>query len=202
MNDFEELNIEVKNKKISEKKDLIVLCHTYRNLIDYITSLKHRFNGYYDKIPNYIIGIDGKIYKVLDNLEYTNFLDDQQINNRSIIVVLENLGWLNKEPLSSSYTNWIGDIYNGDVLDKKWREYFFWQKYSEEQIVSTGILCKKLSKECGIERNIIGHNTKINGIEKIEGVVSRSNLYSDCTDLNPSFDFELMLKIIENDEFS
>lgn len=199
---IEDLNLQVRNKKLSDKKNMIVLCHSYRNMDDYITSLKYRYNGYYDKIPNYLIDVNGKISKLMEDLEYTNFFNDELLNKKTIVIVLENLGWLNKEPLTNAYSNWIGDIYNGVVIDKKWREYFFWQKYTEEQVVSTGNLCKKLLEELGIEKNIIKHNTKINGIEKIQGVVSRSNIFTDCTDLNPSFDYELMSKIIENDEFS
>lgn len=199
---IEDLNLQVRNKKLSDKKNMIVLCHSYRNMDDYITSLKYRYNGYYDKIPNYLIDVNGKISKLMEDLEYTNFFNDELLNKKTIVIVLENLGWLNKEPLTNAYSNWIGDIYNGVVTDKKWREYFFWQKYTEEQVVSTGNLCKKLLEELGIEKNIIKHNTKINGIEKIQGVVSRSNIFTDCTDLNPSFDYELMSKIIENDEFS
>lgn len=199
---IEDFNLHVRNKKLSDKKNMIVLCHSYRNMDDYITSLKYRYNGYYDKIPNYLIDVNGKISKLMEDLEYTNFFNDELLNKKTIVIVLENLGWLNKEPLTNAYSNWIGDIYNGVVIDKKWREYFFWQKYTEEQVVSTGNLCKKLLEELGIEKNIIKHNTKINGIEKIQGVVSRSNIFTDCTDLNPSFDYELMSKIIENDEFS
>lgn len=199
---IEDFNLQVRNKKLSDKKNMIVLCHSYRNMDDYITSLKYRYNGYYDKIPNYLIDVNGKISKLMEDLEYTNFFNDELLNKKTIVIVLENLGWLNKEPLTNAYSNWIGDIYNGVVIDKKWREYFFWQKYTEEQVVSTGNLCKKLLEELGIEKNIIKHNTKINGIEKIQGVVSRSNIFTDCTDLNPSFDYELMSKIIENDEFS
>ncbi|NBX74786.1 MAG: hypothetical protein EBQ89_10900 [Alphaproteobacteria bacterium] len=199
---YDDLSIDVKNKKTSDTKNLIVLCHTHRNLNDYLSSIKYRYNGYYDKIPNYVIGLDGGIYKILDKYDYTNFLDDETLNKRSIIVILENLGWLNKEPLSNSYINWIGDIYNGIVFDRKWRDYFFWHKYTNEQIISAGILCNKLLKDCNIKKNIIGHNTKINGIEKIEGVISRSNIFSECTDLNPSFDFDFMLKTMEDEQLS
>jgi hypothetical protein len=50
-----------------------------------------------------------------------------------------------------------------------------------------------------IHPNVIGHNTKINGIEKYEGVVTRSNFDSSFTDVNPSFNFEEFLKRIENE---
>ena len=38
-----------------KKKDKIILCHTSREVGEYLTSLKFRYNGKYDKIPNYVI---------------------------------------------------------------------------------------------------------------------------------------------------
>jgi len=51
-----------------------------------------------------------------------------------------------------------------------------------------------------ISPTIVGHNTKINGVQKFEGVVTRSNFYSDRTDLSPAFNFEEFLKKIEHEE--
>jgi hypothetical protein len=49
-----------------------------------------------------------------------------------------------------------------------------------------------------IKHNIIGHNTRINGIEKFEGVVTRSNFDINYTDLSPAFNFDEFLKNVEN----
>jgi N-acetyl-anhydromuramyl-L-alanine amidase AmpD len=85
------------------------------------------------------------------------------------------------------------------VFERKWRDYFFWQPYNEVQIEKCTELCKKLFKKMSIKNEIIGHNTRINGIEKYEGVVTRSNFDSESTDLSPAFDFELFIKKIENE---
>jgi hypothetical protein len=186
----------------NKKKHQIVLAHTSRSLNGYLLSLKHRFNGKYKKIPNYIITKEGKILELLKPNEYSSFFNNDIIDKNAIVVVLENYGWLQKEPLKDYYVNWIGDIYNGKVFEKKWRDYFFWEPYTPEQISSTVKLVKYLFKDIGINNNIIGHNTKINGIEKYEGVVTRSNFNIDYTDLSPAFDFEEFLKKIENEEFT
>jgi hypothetical protein len=47
---------------------------------------------------------------------------------------------------------------------------------------------------------IVGHNTKINGIEKYEGVVTKSNFDLNFTDVSPSFNFEKFLKKINNEK--
>jgi hypothetical protein len=112
---------------------------------------------------------------------------------------LENLGWLEKQPLENHYVNWIGDIYKGKVFERKWRDYFFWDPYSDEQLDSLTKLCKKIILDMRMSKEIIEHNTKINGIQKFQGVVTRSNFDSSFTDLSPAFDFEKFRKKIENE---
>ena len=180
-----------------KNKEQIILSHTGRNLNDYLNGLTFRYNGKYDKIPNYIITREGEILNLLSNIEYSKIFYEDEINKKSIIISLENLGWLNKEPLKDYYVNWIGDIYNGKVFEKKWRDYFFWEPYQDVQIHTTAFLCKKLFKKMNIKNEIIGHNTKINGIEKFEGVVTKSNFDTDFTDLSPAFEFEKLSNITQ-----
>ena len=183
-----------------KKKHQIILTHSSRNGLEYLQSLKYRYNGDFKRIPNYFISRDGKVLQFLNNSEHTNYFKEPNINRNSIIICLENLGWLQKEPLTDYYVNWIGDIYKGKVFEKKWRDYYFWQPYTEKQLDATVELCKELFKDMSISPTIVGHNTKINGIQKYEGVVTRSNFYSDRTDLSPAFNFEEFLKKIEHEE--
>ena len=180
----------------------IILINTLRDKETFLNSAKYRFNGKNQKIPNYLITREGKIIQLLENTESPKFFLDKKINQNSIIVCLENLGWLQKEPLNENYINWIGDIYKGNVFEKKWRDYFFWEPYSKIQIEATAFICKKLFEEISIKRQAVGHNTKINGAERTEGVLCRSNFSQDFTDVNPSFDFELFLKYIEDEQFT
>jgi N-acetyl-anhydromuramyl-L-alanine amidase AmpD len=180
----------------------IILLNTLRDKETFLNSVKYRFNGKNQKIPNYLITREGKIIQLLENTESPKFFLDKKINQNSIIVCLENLGWLQKEPLNENYINWIGDIYKGNVFEKKWRDYFFWEPYSEIQIEATAFICKKLFEEISIKKQVVGHNTKINGAERTEGVLCRSNFSQDFTDVNPSFDFELFLKYIEDEQFT
>ena len=182
-----------------KKKHQIILTHTSRNINDYLQSLKFRFNGSFKRIPNYIISREGKIIQLLGNTEHSEYFKDPNINRNSIIISLENLGWLQKEPLTDHYINWIGDIYKGNVFEKKWRDYFFWQPYTEKQVLSTNSLCDKLLKEMKIKPQIVEHNTKIVGVEKFVGVVSKSNFGTNYTDLSPAFNFNELLKNIENE---
>ena len=181
-----------------KKKKQIILCHTSREVEEYLTSLKVRYNSKYDKIPNYIITKEGRILQLLPDEGHSNFFMESNINRNSIIVCLENLGWLEKKPLTNHYINWKGSIYNQEVYEKKWRDFFFWEPYSDEQMKSTAELCLHLTEILKIKKMCVGHNTKIDGVENFEGIVSKSNFDGRYTDLNPSFSFDTFNKLIHN----
>jgi hypothetical protein len=115
-------------------------------------------------------------------------------NKSTIIISLENLGWLRKNPLQGGYINWIGNIYKDRIYERKWRGYFFWQPYTEEQLDSLSKLIKKLTNDFNIPETFIGHNVKVEKIEKFQGIATYSNYETDRTDLNPSFNFEEFIK--------
>jgi len=200
------LNIERKNDHNflgkQKKKKQIILCHTSREVSDYLTSLGLRINNKYFKVPNFVIDRKGTILQLIPESAYSNFFDSINVNRNSIIIVLENLGWLEKKQLSNEYINWNGNIYNGKVYEKKWRDYSFWQPYTEEQIKSTVDICSYIIEKHKIKRNLIGHNTKVGGIENYEGIVTRSNFDTKFTDLNPSFDFEKFKKYIDDGKYT
>lgn len=187
------------NFKKEEKKNQIVLCHTSRTLFDYMVSLKFRFGGKPIRLPHYIISRDGKILHLLDEELNGYFTNNDRINSKSIVICLENLGWLEKEPLKQHHINWIGNIYKEKVFDRKWRDYFFWHPYTEIQVEKTAKLCLDLIKKHKIEKNFIGHNTKVKGVESYIGIITRSNFDEFATDLSPAFDFEKFNKLL-NDE--
>lgn len=184
-----------------KNKKQIILCHTSRDIEEYLVSLKFRYNSNYDKIPNYIITKNGKVLQLIPNEGYTNFFNNDTINKNGIVVCLENLGWVEKKPLTNYHINWKGSIYNQEVYEKKWRDYFFWEPYTDSQIKLTAELCNNLIDTLKINRSCVGHNTKIEGIKNFEGIVSRSNFNGRYTDLNPSFNFETFTKLIEYEQF-
>jgi N-acetyl-anhydromuramyl-L-alanine amidase AmpD len=197
--------IEIIDKKIKRKtinnsdKTQIILVHTSRKIEEYLTSLKYRHNGNYNKIPHYVISREGMIIQLLDDQDYSEFFNDPTYDNRSIVISLENLGWLEKEPLKNHYINWIGNIYKEKIVDKKWRDYFFWQPYTEIQMDSLVELCKDLSKKMSINLTCVGHNTKTNRMETFDGIFTRSNFDENYTDVSPAFDFEYFIKKLENE---
>ena len=192
---FGDFNYEGEEKNKSQ----IILSHTSRVATDYINALKYRYGKKYNKVPNYIITRDGKIIELLEPKKYSKYINDENISKKSITVSLENLGWLEKEPLKNRYINWIGNIYNGKTFERKWRDYFLWQPYTEIQIDSTILICKKLMEDFNISKKCVGHNTKVNGVNQFDGIVTRSNYTTDVTDLSPAFDFDYFKKNIEDE---
>jgi N-acetyl-anhydromuramyl-L-alanine amidase AmpD len=185
-----------------KKKNQIILCHTSREVGEYLVSLKFRYNSHFSRIPNYVIMRSGEVVELMPENGHSKFFRDENLNQNSVIVSLENLGWLEKKPLTNHYINWIGSIYKEQVFEKKWRDYFFWQPYTQVQMESTAELCNMLAESLQIKKRSIGHNTKIDGITTWGGIISRSNIDTRYTDLNPSFDFETLTKYFENEQYA
>jgi N-acetyl-anhydromuramyl-L-alanine amidase AmpD len=181
------------------KKVQIVLTHTSRTLFDYMVSVKYRFGGKPVRLPHYIVGRDGKVINLLNDTTNGRFTNSDRINGKAIVISLENLGWLEKEPLKLHHINWIGNIYKEKVVDRKWRDYFFWHPYTDIQLEKTAKLCRELSEKHGIELKCIGHNTKVRGVESFLGIITRSNFDEFATDVSPAFDFEKFNKLLDNE---
>jgi len=178
--------------KVGKKQ--VLLCNTGRNFKDYMKGLTYRRNGKYKKIPNYIIGKDGKVYEMgvddATNIYLTGYHNDYE--DGVVVISLENNGWLKRRSSDGKYVNWLGDIYSNKVFEKKWRNKLFWDEYTDKQMKSTVKLVDEICKKYDIPNEFIGHNVLVDGIEHFEGVVSRSNYNEYWTDINPSFKFELL----------
>jgi hypothetical protein len=182
------------------KKTQIILCDTKRNYKDYINSLKYRYNKKNPYLPNYVISKEGELFKVINPEHYSKFMGEKDIDSNAIIIALENLGWFKKNPLEECYVNWLGDIYKKEVFEKKWRDEFFWDYYSNEQIDTLIKTIEELCNNFKIPKKTLGHNVRQDGVENFRGIVSKSNFNFKYKDVNPSFDFELIKKKLEYDE--
>ncbi len=191
-----------KSKKLfyhnnKESKTQIILCHTSRPISYYKNSLKYRLDGEYTKIPNYIIGKKGTVIKNFEDCYHSDFMGNEDIDKQSIIICLENLGWLKLNQLNNKYVNWIGDIYKGEVYQKRWRDHSFWSNYPDEQLRSCAELIVTVCQELGIPINLVGHNVKLDKALNFEGILTRSNYNEYWTDLSPSFNFEKLKTYID-----
>jgi hypothetical protein len=184
----------------NNKKTQIILTETKREYKKYIQSLKYRYNEKNPYLPNYVISKSGEVIKIIDPKEYSCYMENETIDKNSIIISLENFGWLKKNPLEETYSNWIGDITKNKVLKKKWREYYYWDIYSSKQIKSLVNLVIDLCQEFNIPKECIGNNVKQDNVENFKGIVSRSNFNFYNKDVNPSFDFKLFKQQLNYDK--
>ena len=61
-------------------------------------------------------------------------------------------------------------------------------------------LCINIINEYKIEKKCVGHNTKIDNIDKLGGIVSRSNFHVNYTDLSPAFDFQKFTTYLKDEQ--
>jgi hypothetical protein len=189
-----------KEKGSNKNKRQIILADTRRDYKNFLNSLKYRYNKKNPYLPNYVITKNGDIYEILKPDKFSEYMNDNEIDKNSIIICMENHGWFKKNPLENTYVNWIGDIYKKEVYEKKWRDQFFWDTYTEIQMKTLTNLVKELCEKFKIPKESIGHNVKFEGVEHFKGVVSKSNFDFIYKDVNPSFNFKQFKELLENVE--
>lgn len=182
-------------------KKSIILCATNRDVTNYVISLKYRYLKEYSRIPHYIITKTGTVLQLLNDTDVGYFFQNSEIDNQNIIVCLENLGWFEKESQLIGFKDCYGNIYKEvEIFERKWRDKLLWDVFTEQQTEMTYQLLNKICTENNIKKNFIGHNTKVKGFNKFEGVLIRSNINQKYLDLNPSFDYDYITKQFQKDE--
>ena len=183
-----------RNKKLfkpsKSPRKQILLGHTSRNIDDYLKSIELRHNGKYTSIPHFLIAKNGDVRNLVKPTFITNLFGYESIDKDNISIFLENEGWLNHRYNKIKLYDWLGNIYKSEVIEKKWRNKLFWAPYTTDQIEALIELINKMCKEFKIVKKFVGHNVRVPGIEKFEGIVSRSNYSEYFTDLSPAFNFK------------
>jgi len=175
--------------RVKSKKTQIFLYDTQRRLDDFINKIKYRRNGKYDDVPHFIVSKLGVVYQLLD-VNYSSITFNDPKNDRKMIkVAIENLGWLNKNTINGVLNNWIGDPYRGEPYIRNWRNYYFWDTYTETQLKSVSELCEYLCEEYKIFKQVVPSQGYLENASNFRGIVCKSNFSSIYTDINPSFNF-------------
>jgi len=193
------LNIEKEDNtfnSIKTRKTQIMLGHTSRNIDDYVKSVELRHNGNYKNSPHYVISKSGVKTNIIKPEYTTNFFGYKDVDNNIVTVLLENEGWLAPKKNNHRLCDWLGNIYKGEVFEKKWRNKFFWSTYTDKQVEALISLLDVLCDDLNIKKEFIGHNVRVEGVQKFKGIVSRSNYSEYFTDLSPAFNFEKIKEII------
>jgi hypothetical protein len=183
--DKDKLNI----TKRKTKKTQILLYDTQRRIDDFVNKLKYRKNGKFTDIPHFIVSKLGLVYQVFDTEFYSNTFENTKLDNKQIKIAVENLGWLNKNTITGVLNNWIGDPSRTEPHIRLWRNYYYWDKYNQEQLTSLAELCNFLCEKHGIFKQTVPSNGYLQEVSNFKGIVCKSNFSSIYTDINPSFEF-------------
>ena len=178
-------------------KKQIVIGHTNNRDMKHVVGWKKRNNGYYNKTAAFTIDAAGVVYKHFDPKYQSKYFGKLEQDTKSIIILLENDGWLKRKNADSEFYNWKGDIYNGRVVGKMWRGNNMWSHYTDKQFESCVDLVKMICDEFFIPNVAMSHNTKIDDLSEYQGVVYKSNIEKYYNDLSPAWDCEEFKNKIE-----
>jgi N-acetyl-anhydromuramyl-L-alanine amidase AmpD len=185
--DRNELNI-VRRKS---KKTQILLYDTQRRADDFINKIKFRKNGKYEDVPHFVVSKLGMVYQLYDTDHSSNTFNIPNIDKKQIKIAIENLGWLNKNTITGVLNNWIGDAYRSEPHIRNWRNYYFWDKYNENQLSVLAELCEDLCDKHNIIKQVVPSQGYLENVSNFKGIVCKSNFSSIYTDINPSFNFRI-----------
>lgn len=179
------------------KKYQILLGASLRKDSNQLIHLQHKDFGHTKKWPTYTITRTGLIYQHYDPQYYSDYMGVKEIDKKSVSIVLENMGMLFYDPNKECFVNWIDEECSEKlVFEKLWKNTRYWETYTAAQYDSVVYLCNYLSKEMDIHMDALGFNVYHDTTDKFYGIVTRSNYDSDYCDLNPSFDFQKLMKML------
>ena len=181
-------------KKRKTKKTQILLFDTQRRIDDYFSKLKYRNNSKFEDVPHFVISKLGMVYQVFDTNHTSKTFDIESLDKKQIKIALENLGWLNKNTITGIMNNWIGDPYRSEPHLRTWRNYFYWDKYSQPQMKALSELCDELCEKHKIFKQVVPSQGYLENAANFAGIVCKSNFSNIYTDINPSFDFSIFFK--------
>jgi hypothetical protein len=184
--------------KIESIKKQIVIGNTNNHDMKHYIGWVNKYNGKYKKTAAFTIDVDGIVYKHFEPKYQSEYFKDLKQNNKSIVILLENDGWLTKDVEKNSFLSWLGYIYKEqEVFEKKWRSHTYWAQYKKEQIDSAVKLVKDLCNEFYIPLTAMTHNVKMDDLDDYNGILYKSNIETYYTDLSPAFDFEYFINNIK-----
>lgn len=184
------------HKEVYDKTQIII-GHTYQKGMLHYANWIYRLNGKNKKTATFTITKEGVTYQHYDPIYYSSFVNNQQ-DKASISIVLENLGWFRKDNMVDKYIDWLGNGYkktNEEVISKRWRNYNYWDIYTEEQNKALTKLVSELCQKYNINKDFVGHNVFDENIDLFKGITFRSNYYQESTDVSPAFDMEVLKNI-------
>lgn len=180
------------------EKHQIILAESLRAGHNFLIRLKNKDFGKSTAYPTFTISRKGEIFQHFDPKYYSDFLGIDSIDKHAISISLENMGKLFLRYEDDVYVNWCDEICPKDeVFHRDWKEYSYWQMYTDEQFNALVWLCEKLCNDFKIHKDCIGFNFFNEETKYFKGIVCRGNYSYDFCDLNPSFNFKGFMEQLE-----
>ena len=119
------------SKGKSTVKNQLILINSSRNFKDYLSSLKNRHFGKYNKIPNYIITNEGGIHKLLQDDEYSGFFKNENINKIDWFNLSKNPNAIDLLNKNIDKINWhcLSENINGHIILKNYIDKIYWFEF-------------------------------------------------------------------------
>lgn len=179
--------------KKHDKTQIVIGSHylNVNNMIKRIEALG-KFNT--KDIPMFSIDKSGEIYQHFDINFYSNFSKNSQ-SKKQITISLENKGYLTFN--GEQFFDFLSNIYHNKPYKRKWKDFEYWDNYTEKQLSSLVELCNFLTSVTNITRNVKQSNVFQSNIDEFEGICYRSNFNKKIYDVYPSWYFKQFKNLIE-----
>ena len=141
----------------------------------------------------------GQIYQHIDPSNHTQIIDIQDLNKQSIVIAVENIGWLTHNEETNQYFDWRGASYSDTVIEKQWRLKKYWADYTNEQYLGLIELIDYLCIHYDVVKDFIGNNIVINKPNAERGILNRGNYTKNTYDLSPAADFKKINELINKE---
>ena len=91
-------------------KKQIIIGHTFNHDMRHFSGWLHRYHGKFKRTAPFTINQSGTIYQHFDPKFYSRFFNKPDLDNKTIVILLENDGWLIKDTQKNEFITWNGDI--------------------------------------------------------------------------------------------
>ena len=128
------------------QKKIIVIGHTGNRDMKHVAGWLHRYNKKFKRTAAFTIDAAGSVYKHFDPKFHSCFFNDPELDVKTIVILLENEGWLIKDIIKNEYSTLFGGIYkqSNEIVCKNWRGHSLWVPYTKQQMESAKDLVKSL----------------------------------------------------------
>lgn len=185
--------------KQETEKNNILIGDTCRKGSNHIYRMIYKDYGLSREWNTYTITRNGIIYEHFNPKYYNEFIGDNDLDKKTITVLFENMNMLYN--YNDKYYNWINEECNekDKIYEKLWKNCFFWEKYTTQQYDAFAYLVKYLIENFNIYKNIIKDNLYYEDYKNFNGILTSSNIFKDEVDVNPSFDYDLIISKLKEE---